>query len=154
MKALLNNGHLITIDEVDREHRKIMTSISNLGKLANQDKPDFGKVKRAAVVLGSYIRAHISYEEDWLARNVEQFSEQVKEVNNKFLVIYQGLKDKLEKDGNYVELLEVLYEYAKSWFAEHLSATQDIICKTVEDKAANPICLTSIHPMPMQNQFA
>ncbi len=154
MKALLNHEHLTTINEIDREHQKIVVCIGNLRKLVNQDKPDFKKVKRAVMILGSYIKAHISYEEDWLARNVEQFSEQVKDVNNKFPVIYQGLKDKVEKEGNYVELLEVLYEYAKAWFAEHINATHNIICKAIKDETPNLEHLVSIPQMPMQNQFA
>ena len=154
MKALLSNKHLTTMTEIDREHQKIEACISNLGRLVNQDKPDFGKVKRAIVVLGSYIRAHISYEEDWLARNVGQFSEQIKDVNNKFPVIYQGLKNRVEKEGNYVELLAVMYEYAKSWFAEHIDATQNIVCRPLRDGTPNLGYLSSGSQMSMQSQFA
>ena len=155
MKALLSNEHLTTITEIDREHQKIEASISNLGKLVNQDKSDFGKAKRIVVILGSYIKAHISYEEDWLARNAwSNLSEQIKDVNNKFPIIYQGLKDKLEKEGNYVELLTVMYEYAKSWFAEHINATQDIVCRPLRDEFPNLEYLNSVSQMSVQNQFA
>ncbi len=153
MRDLLNNEDLATIVEIDREHQKIATFISHLGKLANQDKPDFRKVKRAIVILGSYIKAHISYEEDWLARNVEQFNEHIKDVNNKFPVIYQGLKDKVEKENNCVEVLEVLYEYTKGWFAEHINTTQDIVCKTIKDEIPSLEYLAPTPQIPTQTVF-
>ena len=154
MKALLNDEYLIGTNRIDREHQKIIASINNLGELVGQDKPDFRKVKRAIIVLGSYIRAHISCEEDWMSRNIEKLNQQVRDVNSKFFVIYQGLKDRIEKDSNYVALLEVLYEYTKSWFTEHINATQEIIYKTVEDKASISKHLTSMPQMPMQSCFA
>ena len=128
MSALLKKEYLTTVDEIDREHQKIVTSISKLGELVNHDEPDVRKAKRSVVTLGSYIKVHISYEEDWLSRNAEQFIGQGKEVNGKFILLYQELRDRADKEGNYIEVLETLYECAKSWFTEHMNATHDIIC--------------------------
>ncbi len=135
MSTLLKKEYLTKVDEIDKEHQRIVTSISNLGKLVGQDKTDVRKAKRAVVTLGSYVRVHTSYEEEWMSRNVEQFNGQGRDVNNKFLTLYQELRDRADEKGNYVEPLEILYESAKAWFTEHMNSTYDIICEAVKNKA-------------------
>ncbi len=138
MSFLLRDEYLTNIEEIDKQHKKLATLIDNLQRIANEDDPDFRKAKRVILFLGVHVRMHFSYEDEWLANHECQLSEKIKSINEDFLRLYQVLKNKGERKGIDKNLLEMLYEPARSWFIEHMSLTSPAIRKALEDSTLNP----------------
>ncbi len=129
MTSLWKDEFLTGVKDIDDQHKKLATFVDRLDELAKQPKIDFREVRRAIILLGTYTRAHISYEEDWGIRYNCQFDEQHKKMNQRFLSFYQTLKNKSEEKGIDKEVLEMLYVPAKAWLTDHMSTTNHIICE-------------------------
>ena len=126
--TFLQEKELLTgVVDIDEQHKKLFVFANRLEEVANKTRLDVREARRTIVLLGAYVRAHLSYEEDWGAKYNCQFNDQYKEVNEKFIAFYQALKKTSDEKGIDKDLLEKLYIPTKSWLIHHVDATKHII---------------------------
>ncbi len=150
MTLLWEKEFITGVIDIDEQHKKLSTFVDRLEKITNQAKPDIREARRTIILLGTYARAHLSYEEDWGIRYNCQFDEQYKEVNTKFTIFYQTLKRTSDENGIDKDLLERLYIPTKSWLIHHIDSTKHIIREAAGARASKIQAL--VEPVP-QSKF-
>ncbi len=152
MAFLWRNEYLTGAKEIDREHKKLVNLIDDLGKLIKEDRLDIRKAKRGVVLLGAYVRTHLSYEEEWMVKHGCQLNERSKDINKEFLSLYKILRNKVEKREPNRDLLEILFTPAKSWLIDHMNITNKTIRKALEAEALNPQSSILVSQIQKQSQ--
>ncbi len=138
MAFLWEDKYLTGVEEIDKEHKKLFLLIYDLENLTNEGAFNSRKVKRMIVLLGSYVRIHLSYEKEWMAKHRYQFSEEAEHINKDFLSLYQVLRNEIEDKEVNQNLLRMLCVPAQNWLINHMSLTNKTIRKILEQGATNP----------------
>ena len=138
MAFLWKDKYLTGVEEIDKEHKKLFLLIYDLESLTKEGAFDPRKVKRMVVLLGSYVRMHLSYEKEWMAKHRYQLSGEAENINKDFLSLYQVLRNEIEEKEINQNWLRMLCVPAQNWLIGHMSVTNKIIRKILEYGASNP----------------
>ena len=120
------NKYSIGAKDIDEQHKKLVELVNQLEEVISQESIDYRKVKRKAVLLGSYVRAHFVYEDEWMLRNKHYLGKQDKCVDREFIQDYELFKKQLLEEMN-EEVVGIICKSTKQWLVRHLSMNKEAI---------------------------
>jgi len=97
MAVMWKDEYSVGVPDIDKQHKKLFDSISNLEKLVNDDIFEGPEIERLLKFLGAYVQTHFTFEENCMRQHKCPVAAKNKAAHDKFLQYYTEFNTEFAK---------------------------------------------------------